>query len=168
MKRVVTLVVVALAVFGTSCAKAKPNFAGTWAFDVEATKASAGEAKMDGLALFMEKFSSEQNAKVFSMKVELGQISVTAAYNLDGSVSKNMSPSGVPATPPIEVTSYATWDGPTLVVTSTSSSPSANGPIEVKSTRKMWLDAEGRLVIERSGTPETLVRSSRSVYKKAQ
>jgi len=169
MQRVMALVILALALSGTSCAKAappKPNFGGNWTFDVEATKASATEAKMDGLALFMENFSAEQDAKVFSMKVELGQMLVTATYNLDGSVSKNMSPSGTSGADPIEVTSNATWDGMTLVVTSTSVSPSANGPIEVKSARKMWLDAQGRLVVERSGTPDTIVRTSRSVYRK--
>lgn len=166
MKRVVAMMIVVLALSGPSCAKAAPNFSGTWTFDIEATKASAAAAQMDGLALFMEKFSTEQNAKVFSMKVELGQMMVTAVYNLDGSVSKNMSPSGTSGADPIEVTSIAKWDGNTLVIASTSTSPSANGPIEVKSTRKLWLDAEGRLVIERSGTPTTIVRPSRSVYKK--
>ena len=167
MKRVVSVAIVVLALIGVSCAKAKPNFAGNWDFDVEATKASAAEAKMDGLALFMEHFTAEQDAKTFSMKVELGQMIVTAAYNLDGSVSKNMSPSGTSGQPPIEVVSNAKWDGDVLVVTSTSFSSSANGPIEVKSTRKQWLDDKGRLVIERFGTPDTLVRSSRSVYAKA-
>jgi hypothetical protein len=158
---------VVLALVGASCTKAKPNFAGTWDFDVEATKASAAEAKMDGLALFMEHFTAEQDAKAFTMKVDLGQMTVTAAYKLDGSVSKNMSPAGVPGADPIEVTSNATWDGNTLVVTSTSSSASAGGPVEVKSTRKMWLDEKGRLVIERFGTPDTLVRHTRSVYTQA-
>ena len=170
MKRVVSVVVVAVALLGVACAKPgppKPNFSGTWNIDVEATKASAIAANMDGLALFMETFSAQQDAKVFSMKVELGPTVVNAAYKLDGSVSKNMSPPGAPDAPPIEVVSNAAWDGSTLVITSTSSSPSANGPVEVKSTRKLWLDAEGRLVIERTGTPITMVRPTRSVYKKA-
>lgn len=167
MQRVLSALIVVVALVGSAaCAKPVPNFAGAWDFDVEATKASAAEAKMDGLALFMEHFTTDQNAKTFSMKVELGQMIVTAVYNLDGSVSKNMSPSGTSGQPPIEVVSNAKWEGKTLVVTSTSSSPSANGPIEVKSTRKLWLDDKGRLVIERIGTPETLVRPSRSVYKR--
>jgi hypothetical protein len=167
MKRVAPVAIIVLALIGVSCAKAKPSFAGQWNIDIEATKASATEAKMDGLALFMEHFSAEQDAKTFSMKVDLGPMVVNAIYNLDGSVSKNMSPSGTSGQPPIEVVSNAKWDGDVLVVTSTSASPTATGPVEVKSTRKLWLDAAGRLVIERTGTPETLVRSSRSVYAKA-
>jgi len=170
MQRVLSVMIVTLALVGVSCAKPappKPSFAGSWDIDIEATRASATEAKMDGLALFMEHFTSEQTPKAFSMKVEAGQMIVTAVYNLDGTVSKNMSPSGTSGAAPIEVVSNASWDGNTLVITSTSSSASANGPIEVKSTRKMWLDATGRLVIERVGTPLTMVRPTRSVYKKS-
>lgn len=177
MKRVAAMVIVGLALTAGLCAQAakpasakpaamRPNFGGTWIFDVEATKASANAAKMNGLALFMEAFDAEQDAKALTMKVNLGQMLVTAVYNLDGSVSKNMSPPGMPGAPPIEVTSNARWNGATLVITSTSSSPSANGPVEVKSTRKLWLDAKGRMVVERSGTPRNMVPSSRSVYKK--
>ncbi len=177
MKRVAAIVIMGLALSGglraqtarpavTKPAVAKPNFGGTWVFDVEATRASANAAKMNGLALFMETFTAEQDAKAFTMKVDLGQVLVTAVYNLDGSVSKNMSPPGMPGAPPIEVTSNAKWVGATLVISSTSSSPSANGPVEVKSTRKLWLDAKGRMVVERSGTPRNMVQSSRSVYKR--
>lgn len=44
--------------------------------------------------------------------------------------------------------------------------PGASGPVIVASTRTMWLDEQGRLVIERTGTPRELVPSSRSVYRK--
>lgn len=144
----------------------KPNFGGTWVFDADATKASADAAKMNGLPLFADTFVAEQDAKAFTMKVDLGQMVVTAIYNLDGSTSKNMSPPSVPGGAPIEVTSRARWNGAKLVVTSSSSSPGANGPVEVKSTRTLWFDAKGRLVIERFGTPRNMVPTSRSVYKK--
>ncbi len=145
---------------------AKPNFGGAWVFDADATKVNADAAKMNGLALFTETFTAEQDAKAFTMHVDLGPMVVTAVYKLDGSVSKNTSPPSVPNAPPIEVTSYATWEGKTLVITSTSASPSANGPVEVKSTRKLWLDAKGRVVIERTGTPRNMVPPSRSVYSR--
>ncbi len=170
MKRAVALVVMGLTLSvgmlaqGAKPAAAKPNFSGNWVFDPDATKANADAVKMNGLALFTEKFVGEQDDKTFTMKVDLGPMIVTAVYNLDGSVSKNMSPPAVAGAAPIEVTAYAKWEGATLAITSTSVSPSANGPVEVKSTRKLWLDRQGRLVIERTGTPAGSVMSSRSVY----
>ena len=172
MRRLASLAAVVALLILTSATSAqvpkaaalKPNFAGTWIFDAEATKANADAAKMNGLALFMEQFVAEHDAKAFVMKVDLGQMLVTATYKLDGSTSRNMSPPGTPGAAPIEVTSNATWDGGTLVITSTSSSPSAKGPVEVKSTRKLWLDERGRMVVERFGTPTNMVAPSRSVY----
>ncbi len=170
MRRAAALLVMGLALSGAVLAQgakpaaAKPNFSGNWVFDPDATKASADAVKTNGLALFTEKFVGEQDDKAFTMKVDLGPMIVTAVYNLDGSVSKNISPPGMPGAAPIEVTSYAKWEGATLAITSTSSSPSANGPVEVKSTRKLWLDRQGRLVIERTGTPRNMVPPSRSVY----
>lgn len=170
MKRMAMYVMAMVLVASTAWAQApksapaNPDFAGTWVFDPDATKANAEAAKMNGLALFMEQFVAEQDAKAFTMKVDLGQMLVTAIYNLDGSVSKNMSPPGTPGGAPIEVVSNAKWDKGTLVITSTSSSPSNKGPVTVKSTRKLWLDNKGRLIVERVGTPTTMVASSRSVY----
>lgn len=168
MRRIVFLTVMLLSTAVSACAQGptRPSFAGTWVFDPEATKAAADAAKVNGLALFMEQFQAEQDAKAFTMKVDLGPMVVTAIYKLDGSVSKNMSPPSMPGQPEIEVTSNATWEGNTLVVTSVSASPSANGPVEVKSTRKLSLDAQGRLVVERFGTPANMVPTTRSVYKK--
>ena len=100
-----------------------------------------------GDALFTEKFTTEMTAGAFTMHVDLGPMVVHATYKLDGSVSKNMSPPGMPGQPDIEVTSRATWQGKTLVVTSTSASPSANGPVTVTSTRKFWLDDKGRIMV---------------------
>jgi hypothetical protein len=143
---------------------ARPDFGGTWVFDADATKANAAAAKVDGVALFLGQFVAEQNPQTFTMKIDLGQMIVTAVYNLDGSPSKNMSPPNTPGAAPIEVTSRAHWTGAKLVITSTSQSPGKNGPVTVRSTRSLWLDANGRMVIERSGTPRDIVRTSRSVY----
>ena len=153
-------------VMAVACAPARPNFAGTWVFDPEATKAAADAAKVNGLALFLEQFDAEQTADAYTMKVNLGPMIVTAIYKLDGSDSKNVSPPATPGQPEIEVHSRAQWDGAALVVTSTSTSPGENGPIEVKSTRKFSLDPKGRLLIERSGTPAAMVPTTRSVYTK--
>ena len=159
--------VVALGAGVARAQTAPPNFAGAWVFDPDATRVNADAAKMNGLALFTEKFTTEMTAGAFTMHVDLGPMVVHATYKLDGSVSKNMSPPGMPGQPDIEVTSRATWQGKTLVVTSTSASPSANGPVTVTSTRKFWLDDKGRLVIERVGEPKPMVPPSRSVYRRA-
>ena len=132
--------VVALGAGVARAQTAPPNFAGAWVFDPDATRVNADAAKMNGLALFTEKFTTEMTAAAFTMHVDLGPMVVHATYKLDGSVSKNMSPPGMPGQPDIEVTSRATWQGKTLVVTSTSASPSANGPVTVTSIRKFWLD----------------------------
>lgn len=81
-------------------------------------------------------------------------------------VSRNASPPNLPGGAPIDVNSRSKWDNNRLIITSTSQSPGANGPVIVASTRTMWLDEQGRLVIERTGTPRELVPSSRSVYRK--
>lgn len=146
---------------------AKPDFAGAWVFDPDATRANADVAGMNGLALFTETFTAEMSDAAFTMHVDLGPMVVHAAYKLDGSVSKNMSPPGMAGQPDIEVTSRARWEGRTLVIASTSASPGPNGPVTVTSTRKFWLDDKGRLVIERVGEPKPMVPSSRSVYRRA-
>lgn len=147
-------------------AAAKPNFSGTWVYDDASTKALAQEAQVMAGALFTLQFTAVQNDKTYTMNVDIGSAIVTAIYNLDGSPSKNMSPPSVANQPPIEVTSTAKWDGAALVIASQSFSPSANGPVEVKSVRKMWLDEHGRLIIDRTGTPAGMVTPSRSVYTK--
>ena len=78
---------------------ARPNFGGAWVFDPDATKISADAVQMNGLALFTETFTAEQDEKAFTMHVDLGPVIVTAIYKLDGSVSKNMSPPSVPMPP---------------------------------------------------------------------
>lgn len=150
-----------------ACAPAPvANFAGTWTFDPAATQTSATEAKMQPVAIFSTAFTAEQTAAALTLHITLGPSTVDATYKLDGSPSKNVSPPAVQNGQPIEVTSTAKWDGDRLSITSTSQSPSASGPVDVKSVRTMWLDANGRLVIERTGTPTIVVASSRSVYTK--
>lgn len=162
-----TLICTLVGLLLTACAPVPvANFAGTWTFDPAATQASATEAKMQPVAIFSTAFTAEQTAKALTLHITLGATTVDATYALDGSPSKNVSPPAVQNGQPIEVTSTVKWEGEHLLITSTSQSPSASGPVDVKSVRAMWLDASGRLVIERTGTPVTVVASSRSVYVK--
>lgn len=147
---------------------ASTDFSGTWVFDQTATAENAIFAKMQPGPIFGDSFVAEQSATTLTLRISAGTLQVVAVYALDGSASRNTSPPAIQNTQPIEVTSHAKWHAGRLIITSNSQSPSANGPVVVDSTRTMWLDAAGRLVIERTGTPKTMVPSSRSVYKKVQ
>jgi len=143
--------------------RALPNFSGTWVFDTDATVAStAGDKVVLSGPIFGDLFIAEQTVQALTLRIAAGPLRVTAVYKLDGSASKNESPGN----PPIEVTSRARWDGERLVVASHSESPGATGPVAVDSTRTIWLNDKGQLVIDRSGTPKDMVPSSRSVYRK--
>jgi len=170
MQRTVSIVLGALllSVAASAQTKAGPDFAGTWVFDQAATLANATAARMQPGPIFGESFVAEQSAATLTLRISAGTLQVVAVYALDGSVSKNVSPPAIQNAPAIEVISHAKWDAGRLIITSNSQSPSANGPVVVDSTRTMWLDATGRLVIERTGTPRTMVPPSRSVYKKVQ
>ena len=145
---------------------AKPDFSGTWAFDQAATLENARVAQMQGGPIFGDAFIAAQTAAALTLNISAGTLRVTAVYALDGSASKNASPASAPGAATIEVTSRARWDADHLVITSNSQSPGPAGPVTVESTRTMWLDANGRLVIERTGTPREMVPASRSVYSK--
>lgn len=141
---------------------AYPDLSGTWVFDADATIAEAKASMVLSGPIFGDEFVAAQTAEALTLKISAGPLRVTAVYALDGSPSKNMSPGA----PPIDVTSRARWDGDRLVITSHSESPGPSGPVPVDSTRTVWLDGKGRMLIDRSGTPKDMVPSSRSVYTK--
>lgn len=168
MKRVVAGIIAVLLAGHVALAQepARTDFSGVWQFDAPATTENAKAAKMVAGPIFGDSFVAEQTAAALTLKISAGPLRVAAVYALDGSVSKNLSPGGAPSAPDIEVRSRATWDGGRLVITSTSQSDTKSGPVVLDSVRTMWLDAAGRLVIQRTGTPVSLVPSSRSVYTK--
>jgi hypothetical protein len=143
----------------------KPDFSGEWKYDPEVTAADAKSANMIAGPIFGDEFVAEQTASSLTFKIATDSLHVTAVYALDGSPSTNLSPGDTPVSPGIEVKSNAWWENGRLVITSTSQSPGKAGPV-VESIRTMWLDANGRLVIQRTGTPVSIVPSSRSVYAK--
>jgi hypothetical protein len=65
------------------------------------------------------------------------------------------------------VTSRASVKADRLVISSTSTSDEKGKPVTIETTRVLWIDNAGDLIIERSGTPERLVTRSRSVYTRA-
>ena len=162
----VALGVVTAALAVSAQGTARPDFSGTWQFDAAATAADAKAANMAAGPIFGDSFVAEQTPAALTLKIAAGTLRVTAVYALDGSVSTNLSPGEAPNAPDIVVTSRATWDDRRLIITSSSQSPGKTEPIFVDSIRTMWLDANGRLVIQRTGTPAGVVPSSRSVYSK--
>lgn len=164
MRRALTLAFGLCLLTGSVSARhaAVPTLTGTWVFDTAATSASIAGDKMSGAPIFGDLFFAEQTAATLTLRIAAGPLRVTAIYALDGSASKNMSPGN----PPIEVTSRSHWDGDRLVIVSHSESPGPSGPVPVDSTRTIFLDAKGHMVIERTGTPAEMVPASRGVYRK--
>jgi len=85
---------------------------------------------------------------------------VVAVYDLSGADSENVSPGD------IRVTSRASWEGTKLVIDSTSEGTDQGKPVTVATKRTIWIDAQGDLIVERSGTPASVVTASRSVYRR--
>jgi hypothetical protein len=51
-------------------------------------------------------------------------------------------------------------------VRSTSTSEVQGRPVTTETKRAFWIDPDGNLILDRSGTPVSEVPASRSVYKK--
>lgn len=148
----------------------RPNFAGTWVWDAVATDAVSSPIRT-GANIFGASFVAHQDEKTLTLDITIAPNvpTVKAAYALDGSVTKNVSPAQTPGAEPIVVTAVAKWIGDMLAVESRSQSVVADRDgkpmtVDVVSTRTMRLDAQGRLVIDRDGTPPQIVPSTRSVY----
>ena len=149
--------------------KPRANFSGTWVFDADATQ-SAATAQRPGSNIFGESFVARQDANSLTLDITIaaGLPPVKATYGLDGKETKNASPPPAPGAAPIVVTATAKWDDDMLIVESKSQQPGSRGApavVDIVSTRKMWL-SNGRLVIDRDGTPKNLVPSTRSVYSR--
>lgn len=151
---------------------ARPNFSGNWVFDPDATDAASSPIR-NGTAIFGASFVLHQDDKTLTFDITLSPNVpvVKASYALDGSETKNVSPAQMPGAQPIVVTAVAKWVGNMLTIESRSQQPAANGRgqtmvIDVVSTRTLSLDSAGRLVIDRDGTPQQVVPSTRSVYQK--
>lgn len=148
-------------------AKARPDFSGIWVYDPEATQSAATATHMAN-NIFGESFVVHQDATSITLDITIAQgvAPVKAVYALDGKATKNVSPPQTPGAAPIVVTATARWEDDVLVIDSKSEQPGGRGAaaISVLSTRRIWLAGNGRLVIDREGTPKTVVPSTRSVY----
>jgi hypothetical protein len=109
-------------------------------------------------------FVATQDAKVLTLKITANGRLFTAAYNLDGSGSKIVSPT--PGQPDEVIISHATWEGDRLVIKTVTTETQDGKPYQMETRRVMWIDSRGVLLLERSGTPVDVVPTSTSAYRR--
>lgn len=139
-----------------------PDFSGTWVLDDSGAYSGRGAMAM----MLGTRFRATQTVKTLSLDIDAMGSKFVAVYNLDGSDSKIMSPVG-PGNELEAVISRATWEGDRLLIRTKATEIENGVDVPIESVRAMYIDAKGLLVLERSGTPERLVRRSISVYKRA-
>ena len=142
-----------------------PDFSGRWEFDRDKTMQPGPDGRIVLAAMLGDEVLVRQDAKTISFTIDAGGQQVKAVYRLDGTESRNMSP-GPPEQPEIPVTSRASWDGNRLVILSKSLAAENGVTVTIDTRRVLTIDASGYLVIERTGTPASLVTPSRSVYRR--
>ena len=142
-----------------------PDFSGRWEFDRERTMKPGPDGRIVVAAMLGDAVVVKQDAKTIAFTIDAGGLLVKAVYNLDGSDSRNLSP-GPAGQPEIPVTSHASWEGRRLVIVSKSVATENGVAVTVDTRRVLSIDADGSLIVERTGTPATLVTPSRSVYRR--
>jgi hypothetical protein len=143
--------------------QARTDFSGTWTFDEARSSQTRPGGHVVIAKLLGDEVTIRQDAKEMRLAIRIGSATVEAAYTLDGSESRNPSSEGG-GKPDVVVTSRATWEDGRLVIRSTSTAEVEGKAITTETKRVLWIDATGRLILDRSGTPESEVASSRSVY----
>jgi hypothetical protein len=142
-------------------AAARPDFSGEWTLDTRPVPGAKGAQA----AMLGSSFVATQDAKVLTLKITANGRLFTAAYNLDGSASKIVSPT--PGQPDEVIISHATWEGDRLVIKTVTTETQDGKPYQMETRRVMWIDSRGVLLLERSGTPVDVVPTSTSAYRRA-
>jgi hypothetical protein len=138
--------------------QAHPDFSGNWTFD-RAKSAQPWNGRIVIAPILGDACVVTQDAAALTLAITTGGQKINAVYKFSGE-SRNMSPGDIP------VTSRTSWDGDRLVVVSTSLSTVRGQDVTVESKRIFWIDKDGSLIIERTGTPASEVTPSRSVYSR--
>ena len=141
--------------------QARPDLSGTWVFDQQKTMQPGADGKIVLAAMLGERVVIQQDDRSITLRITFQGDIVVAVYDLTGAESKNVSPGD------ITVLSRAAWKDGRLVIESTSESVEAGKPITVKTTRVLSIDKAGDLIVERTGTPASVVTPSRSVYTRS-
>jgi hypothetical protein len=143
--------------YGTQTA---PDLSGTWKFDQAKTMRPGADGRVVLAAMLGDQFVAIQTEKSLTLRISFNGELVVAVYDLTGADSENISPGD------IRVTSRASWQGKKLVIDSTSGGTEQGKPITIATKRTIWIDEQGDLIVERSGTPASIVTASRSVYRR--
>ena len=164
VKAGMTLTSLCLALVLTAAAQvqARPDLSGTWVFDQQKTMQPGPDGKIVLAAMLGERVVVQQTDASITLRITFQGDVVVAVYDLTGAESKNVSPGD------ITVISRTAWKDGRLVIESTSDSVEAGKPVTVKTTRVLWIDKAGDLIVERSGLPASVVTPSRSVYTRSQ
>jgi hypothetical protein len=134
----------------------RPDFSGRWTFD-RSRSAEPWNGRIVIAPILGDECVATQNASALELVITVGGQKVTAVYNFEGE-SRNLSPGDIP------VSSRSSWDGDKLVIVSTSTATVKGQVLTIETRRVLWIDREGNLIIERTGTPASEVTPSRSVY----
>jgi hypothetical protein len=140
--------------------QAFPDFSGTWTLDAEKTMQPGPDGRIVMAPMLGERVVVSQDAASIKMRITVQGNVVAAEYDLTGAESRNVSPGN------ITVVSRAFWKGDRLIIESTSESVDQGKPVTVRTTRVLWIDKAGDLIVERTGTPASVVTPSRSVYRR--
>ena len=145
---------------GAPLASQPADLSGTWTFDQAKTMRPGPDGRVVLAAMLGEQFVALQTQKTLTLRITFNGDLVVAVYDLSGADSENVSPGD------IRVTSRASWQGTKLVIDSTSEGTDQGKPVTIATKRTIWIDAQGDLIVERSGTPASVVTASRSVYRR--
>lgn len=141
--------------------RAQVDLSGTWVFDQEKTMQPGPGGQIVLAAMLGDRVVVQQTRASIILRISFQGDFVVAIYDLGGAESRNVSPGD------ITVISRAAWKNGRLVIDSTSESIENGKPVTVKTTRTLWIDKAGDLIVERTGSPASVVTSSRSVYTRS-
>jgi hypothetical protein len=136
------------------------DLSGTWKFDKAKTMRPGPDGRVVLAAMLGDQFVALQTEKSLTLRITFNGELVVAVYDLTGAETENLSPGD------ISVKSRASWEGKKLLIDSSSQSLNNGQPTRVTTRRVIWIDDDGDLIVERSGTPATIVTASKSVYRR--
>jgi len=136
----------------------RPDLSGTWIFDADKTMQPGTDGRIVLAAMLGDRVVVQQTGTSMTLRITFQGDVVVAVYDLGGAESTNVSPGD------ITVVSRASWKDGRLIIDSTSESMDGGKLVTVKTTRTMWIDKAGDLIVERTGSPASVVTPSRSVY----
>src|SRR5688572_23972934 len=128
-------------------AQQKPDFSGDWVLAPDrSSQTMSGSVVVSVSGLLGDKFSAVQDAKALTLTITVASLGrdIKVVYNLDGSESRNLNPTG-PGQPDEPIFSRASWEGGKLVILTRGTALLNGKPLDTR--RVIWLDPDGLLTI---------------------